>query len=74
MTKYCVNCKHFRPKAGDEHHVYARCSVSKRENPISLVTGKPQYVDLPYAEVMRMSSAGDKCGVEALFFEEATNV
>ena len=74
MTKYCVNCKHFSPKVGDKHHIYARCAVSTRENPISLVTGKPQYVDLPYAEVMRMSSVKDKCGVEGQFFEEANNV
>lgn len=74
MTKYCVNCKHFSPKEGDENHLYARCSVSTRENPISLVTGKPKYtngLDLPYAEVMRI---GGKCGPDALFYEEATNV
>jgi hypothetical protein len=74
MTKYCVNCKHFSPKVGDEHHVYARCAVSTRNNPISLVTGKQKHEDLPYAEVMRMSAAGNMCGVEALFFEEANNV
>ena len=70
MIKYCVNCKHFRPKEEDVHHEYARCSVSTLNKPISLVTGKQKYEDLPYAEVMRMSSAGDKCGAEALFFEE----
>jgi len=74
MTKYCVNCKHFSPKPGDEHHLYARCTVSTRNNPISLVTGKPKREDSPYAEVMRMSSVKDKCGEEALFYEETTNV
>ena len=71
MTKYCVNCKHFRPKEEDVHYEYARCAVSKRETPISLVTGKPKYVDrldLPYAEVMRVT--GQSCGPDALFFEE----
>ena len=75
MTKYCVNCKHLSPKPDDENHLYARCSVSTRENPISLVTGKPKYanrLDLPYAEVMRVT--GQSCGPDALFFEEATNV
>jgi len=75
MTKYCVNCKHFSPKVGDEHHLYARCSVSTLNNPISLVTGKPKYanaLDLPYAEVMRVT--GQSCGPDALFYEEATNV
>ena len=70
MTKYCVNCKHFSPKVGDEHHVYARCAVSTRNKPISLVTGKQKYEDLTYAAVMRMSAAGNMCGPEALFFEE----
>lgn len=75
MTKYCVNCKHFRPKVGDEHHEYARCYVSTRKNPISLVTGQPKYanaLDFPYAEVMRVN--GQSCGPNALFYEEATNV
>jgi len=75
MTKYCVNCKHFSPKEGDEHFEYTRCAFSKRENPISLVTGKPKYgkrLDLPYAEIMRVT--GQPCGPDALFYEEATNV
>jgi hypothetical protein len=72
--KYCVNCKYFRPKLDDEHHLYAKCAVSTRNNPISLVTGKQQISELPYAEVMRMSALSDKCGAEGLYFEEATNV
>ena len=72
--KYCVNCKFFSPKEGDEDHEYARCAVSTRENPISPVTGKPKsHYLLPYAEVMRLAGR-DKCGPDALFFEENTNV
>jgi len=70
--KYCVNCKHFSPKPGDDTYEYARCSAGTSENPISLVTGKPKYTDLyalPYAEVMRFTGT-DKCGPDALFFEE----
>jgi len=77
MTKYCVNCKHFSPKVGDEHHEYARCSAGWGNDSISPVTGLPKYVDhflLPYCEVMRMSAAIDKCGEDAQFYEEATNV
>jgi hypothetical protein len=76
MKKYCVNCSHFSPKAGDDIHEFARCAVSTAFNPISLVTGLPKYAGslaLPYAEVMRLTGA-DKCGPEALFFLENTNV
>jgi len=74
MTKYCVNCKHFRPKLDDEHHEFARCSVSTRNNPTSLVTGQPKdFYLLPYCEVMRLTG-DDKCGPDALFYEETTNV
>jgi len=77
MTKYCVNCKHFSPKDGDEFHQYARCSVGFGSNSISPVTGLPKYVDhflLPYCEVMRTSASKDKCGEEGQFYEENTNV
>ena len=68
MSKYCVNCKHFVPKADDPNHLYARCSGGLPQ-PISLVTGLPRYgSDLQYAEVRRMP--GQPCGLDANQYEE----
>ena len=73
MSKYCVNCKHFIPKEGDPHHLYARCSGGTLPLPLSLVTGLPKYgSELKYAEVRRMSS--ETCGPDGHQYEEMTNV
>ena len=73
MTKYCVNCKHFVPKADDPNHLYARCSGGTLPLPVSLVTGLPRYgSELKYAEVRRMPS--ETCGPDGNQYEENTNV
>jgi hypothetical protein len=67
MNKYCVNCKHFIPKEGDPHHLYAKCSGGVLPLPISLVTGLPKYgQENWYAEVQR----NHNCGADAKFYEE----
>lgn len=73
MNKYCVNCKHFVPKADDPNHLYARCSGGTLPLPLSPVTGLPRYgAELKYAEVRRMPS--EPCGPDGNQYEEMTNV
>jgi len=72
-TKYCINCKHFSPKPGDDpQHLFARCS---RNHSPSLVIGIFVREDMRYCSVLRMDGA-DKCGVEGIHYEEkeTTNV
>lgn len=68
--KYCINCKHFSPAKDDPEHQYARCSYSQSP---SLVTGLPQRNNMPYCLVARMDGP-NKCGVAAIYFEEASHV
>ena len=62
--KFCINCKHFSPKPGDDpQHLFARCS---RNHSPSLVTGTLVREDMRYCNALRMS----ECGAEGKHYEE----
>jgi len=70
--KYCVNCKFFSPALrDDDSHQYARCAQTAS---ISPVTGKKDRSTMLFCAVARGSQMPQKCGSDAQYFEEATNV
>jgi hypothetical protein len=71
MSKFCINCKHFSPKLGDEEHEFARCSWNQQ---VSLVTGQLERSGMTFCSASRMNSA--HCKPEGIHYEEqeASNV
>jgi hypothetical protein len=64
--KFCINCKHFSPAKDDPDHLYARCSHNHTP---SLITGTLVRSGMSFCSVLRMDGT-DKCGVEAIHYEE----
>jgi hypothetical protein len=65
--KFCVDCRWFAPvmhQAKVDADI-SRCRYMDRRN---MITGEPDYL---YANVMRTSTAADRCGPDASFFMPA---
>lgn len=67
MSKFCINCKHFSPKLGDEEHEFARCSYNQSP---SLVTGTFVRQSMRYCAAVRESTTAGNCGVDGNHYEE----
>jgi hypothetical protein len=69
--KLCINCKHYlADPAFPDQGRFSRCGY---EHPKSLVDGQPIPFDLlTYCSIARKYK--DVCSIEAINFEEATNV
>ena len=66
--KFCKYCKHIIVAEADKAMQHATCSLFERDDSDFPVNGVHQYA---YCAVMRMAGNKNRCGPDAIAFEEA---